>query len=84
MLTLDTNETMNIDLSPKSNMELNLTPKSNMEIRISVPKNVSSSLDYERLRNKPQIESVELLGNKSFDELGLIPLDADDLIEILN
>lgn len=84
MLTLDTNETMNIDLSPKSNMELDLTPKSNMEIRISVPKNISSSLDYERLRNKPQIESVELLGNKSFDELGLIPLDADDLIEILN
>ncbi len=84
MLTLDTNETMNIDLSPKSNMELNLTPKSNMEIRIAVPKNISSSLDYERLRNKPQIESVELLGNKSFDELGLIPLDADDLIEILN
>ena len=84
MLTLDTNETMNIDLSPKGNMELDLTPKSNMEIRISVPKNVSSSLDYERLRNKPQIESVELLGNKSFDELGLIPLDADDLIEILN
>jgi hypothetical protein len=84
MLTLDTNETMNIDLSPKSNMELNLTPKSNMEIGISVPKNVSSSLDYERLRNKPQIESVELIGNKSFDELGLTPLDADDLIEILN
>ena len=84
MLTLDTNETMNIDLSPKSNMELNLTPKSNMEIKISVPKNISSSLDYERLRNKPQIESVELSGNKSFDELGLIPLDADDLIEILN
>ena len=84
MLTLDTNENMNVDLSPKSNMELDLTPKSNMEIRISVPKNVSSSLDYERLRNKPQIESVELLGNKSFDELGLIPLDADDLIEILN
>ena len=84
MLTLDTNETMSIDLSPKSNMELNLTPKSNMEIGISVPKNVSSSLDYERLRNKPQIESVELIGNKSFDELGLTPLDADDLIEILN
>ena len=84
MLTLDTNETTNIDLSPKSNMELDITPKSNMEIRISVPKNISSSLDYERLRNKPQIESVELLGNKSFDELGLIPLDADDLIEILN
>lgn len=84
MLTLDTNETMNLDLSPNSNMELDLTPKSNMEIRIAVPKNISSSLDYEKLRNKPQIESVELLGNKSFDELGLIPLDADDLIEILN
>lgn len=39
--------------------------------------------NYERLRNKPSIESVELIGNKDFEELGLIPLDADDLLEIL-
>lgn len=39
--------------------------------------------DYERLRNKPQIESVELIGNKSFEELGLEPITSDELIDIL-
>lgn len=38
--------------------------------------------DYERLRNKPQIESVELIGNK-FEELGLEPITSDELIDIL-
>lgn len=45
--------------------------------------NVNASNDYELQINKPQIESVELIGNKSFSELGLSPIDADDLIEIL-
>ena len=39
--------------------------------------------DCERLRNKPQIESVELIGNKSFEELGLEPITSDELIDIL-
>lgn len=83
MLVLDTNETLNVDLSPKSNMGLDLTSRDNVELRITVPKNISSSLDYEKLRNKPQIESIELIGNKTFPELGISPIDADDLIEIL-
>jgi len=43
-----------------------------------------NSIDYEKLTNRPQIESVELRGNKTFDDLGLVPIDADDLISILN
>lgn len=27
--------------------------------------------DYERLKKKPQINGVELIGNKTFEELGL-------------
>ena len=46
--------------------------------------NVNSSNDYEIQINKPQIESVELLGNKTFSDLGLSPIGADDLLEILN
>ena len=42
-----------------------------------------NSIDYEKLTNRPQIESVELRGNKTFDDLGLVPIDADDLIGIL-
>lgn len=33
--------------------------------------NISENTDYERLRNKPQINEVELIGNKTFRQLGL-------------
>ena len=39
--------------------------------------------DYEKLNNKPSIESVELIGNKNFEDLGLSPIDTDDIIGIL-
>lgn len=32
---------------------------------------VNNTSDYNLLSNKPQIESVELLGNKTFNDLGL-------------
>lgn len=32
---------------------------------------VNNTSDYELLQNKPQIESVELIGNKTFNDLGL-------------
>lgn len=32
---------------------------------------VNNTSDYELLSNKPQIESVELQGNKTFNDLGL-------------
>lgn len=32
---------------------------------------VNNTANYELLQNKPQIENVELLGNKSFEDLGL-------------
>ena len=41
------------------------------------------SNNYERLTNKPQIESVTLIGNKSFEDLGLEEMSAEDIIRIL-
>lgn len=32
---------------------------------------INNTSDYDLLNNKPQIESVELSGNKSFNDLGL-------------
>ena len=31
----------------------------------------SESINYEEIYNKPSIESVELIGNKTFDDLGV-------------
>ena len=38
--------------------------------------------DYELLDNKPQIESVELIGNKSLEEIGIDRLTNSEIEEI--
>lgn len=50
---------------------------------LNVLKVSSGTRDYNVLINKPQIESVELIGNKTFEELGLVELSGEDLIVIL-
>lgn len=40
--------------------------------------------NYEKLRNKPQIESVELIGNKSFEDLGMTEISNLEILEIAN
>lgn len=52
--------------------------------KLSIPGVVSGTTDYERLRNKPSIESVTLIGNKDFPDLGLDAISTDDLLDILN
>lgn len=40
--------------------------------------------DYEKLRNKPSIEHVELVGNKDFSDLGLEKLDNMEILTMFN
>lgn len=40
--------------------------------------------DYEKLKNKPSINEVELIGNKSFEDLGLSPLSNLEIMQIIN
>lgn len=44
---------------------------------------VNSTSNYELLVNKPQIESVELLGNKTFNDLGLSSISNMRIEQIL-
>lgn len=44
---------------------------------------VNNTSNYELLVNKPQIESVELLGNKTFNDLGLSNISNMRIEEIL-
>ena len=41
------------------------------------------SVDYNDALNLPSIESVTLKGNKTLPDLGLQPIDAEDILEIL-
>ena len=53
-------------------------------MRVSFGERVETvTSDYEKLLNKPKIEGVLLLGDKSFEELGLraiTPQEIDDMI----
>lgn len=59
-----------------------LSPVTNINGNITYG-NGSGTDDYNKLKNKPQIETVELEGNKTFEELGLIGMEADDILSIL-
>ena len=43
----------------------------------------NGTADYSELKNKPSIESVELDGNKSFEELGLQSMTLQELDNLL-
>ncbi len=40
--------------------------------------------DYEQLDNKPSINGIVLQGNKTFDNLGVVPLSNMEILQILN
>ena len=38
--------------------------------------------NYEKLKNKPLIESVELTGNKDFEDLGLVEVTNQQILDL--
>lgn len=51
--------------------------------QLSIPSSLHN-LDYKMLLNKPQIEGVELVENKTFEDLGLNPITGEDLVDMFN
>lgn len=64
------------------NYYLRLKTDSIKLLKIQTGSSGSTSNDYASLENKPQINSVELLGNKSFEDLGLISITNDEIANI--
>lgn len=44
---------------------------------------VSGTSDYEKLKNKPRLNGVELIGDKSFEDVGLVALSNSELENLL-
>ncbi len=64
--------------------KINLVIPSNNTISLGVGVSGGrSQKDYEKLDNKPQIENRELIGNKTFEDLGLSPMGLNDIDEII-
>lgn len=81
-----------MDIIVKRNIDGDITPISNIDGDINSLSNIDGNItygngqgtkDYNKLINKPQIEEVELIGNKTFEELGLYSMDATDILSIL-
>ena len=53
-----------------------------LNANMSIPKSAGVQEDYEKLKNLPQIESVTLQGNKTFDELGISECSNQDIINL--
>ena len=71
-----------ISIDPPTQIDLNVEPTRTLSVSIDRGKETVAK-DYEDLINKPRIESVTLRGNKDFEDLGLIPMDLDDLLDVL-
>lgn len=55
-----------------------------VDLEVSGSVNPVISADYEQLENKPQINGVELNGNKTFEELGEQTITNVELQDIIN
>lgn len=47
------------------------------------PEGPAGTTDYLKLENLPSIESVELLGDKTFEDFGLLPMTLEEIENLL-
>lgn len=60
---------MNIDFDNNTNIDVNIADTGSVDF--TMDGQISGTTDYEKLINKPQINEVTLLGNKTADDLHL-------------
>lgn len=93
---VDLQENQEVEVKVEEQEEINTSVEQNnneLNVELKVREAIEPSTnDYNRLINKPQINSVELIGNKSLDELDIqvkgdypdMPLSNNEIEELLN
>lgn len=93
---VDLQENQEVEAKVEEQEEINTSVEQNnneLNVELKVRETIEPSTnDYNRLVNKPQINSVELIGNKSLDELDIqvkgdypdMPLSNNEIEELLN
>lgn len=76
---------MAVTLKVSEDEPVKLTPEEQEEATLKVAELLifNQNTDYRKLDNKPQINSVELIDNKSFEDLGLHRITNSDIERIL-
>lgn len=60
-----------------------LSPTREIKGSLTIPKSTGGTNNYEELINKPSIEGHELIGDKSFKQLGMDTLSVQEIEKIL-
>ena len=47
------------------------------------PPGPMGTTNYNLLENRPSIQSIELIGNRTFEDLGIIPISQEEIVNIL-
>lgn len=53
-------------------------------MKVNSPSSSGGTSDYNKLKNKPSIEHVELVGNKNLEDFGAEPMTAAEVLEIFH
>ena len=72
---------MRVSIRAAGSISGSLTPRGNVSGSVGRAEKVYEN-DYNKLVNKPQIEGNTLENDKTFDELGMTPLSAQELADM--
>lgn len=75
-------EVLNGSLNSSDELTGDISIKSTLSGNLTTP-GVIGITDYNKSTNKPKIEEVVLVGNKTLDEFGVSPISVDDILNIL-
>ena len=79
------NETIDIDIEINTDSSIDTDIQtSDGEIDTDIEISTGGTNDYNDLINKPSIEGVELIGDKTLEELGVEPLTPQEIDAIIN
>ena len=65
-------------------VKVKITDDTTKKVNLKTEINYVSSNDYEKLMNKPQINDVELVGNKSSRDIGIFDLSNAEIDRLVN
>lgn len=72
---------MRVSIRAAGSISGSLTPRGNVSGSVGRAEKVYEN-DYNKLVNKPQIEGNTLENDKTFDDLGMTPLSAQELADM--
>lgn len=81
--TISPKETINGTVTSSGSIDGNVSSRGDIGAGIQRAKYVGTK-DYEALENKPSINTITLIGDLSFEALGLLPITTEMIDEIFD